>query len=125
MEDNEINQEVAQLLLEATRARIRTASNGREALDAVRKQTPDLILMDLQMPVMDGFEATRCLRQSGYRGKIIALSAAVMEDERRRAKEAGVDAHLGKPIDSAQIYEALQYLFIPSPAASDPGLTGS
>ena len=120
VEDNEINQEVAQLLLEATRARIRSASNGREALDAVRKQAPDLILMDLQMPVMDGFEATRRLRQSGYRGTIIALSAAVMEDERRRAKEAGVDAHLGKPIDSAQIHEALSNHLSRPLAAPDP-----
>ncbi len=119
VEDNQINQEVAQLLLEATGAGIRTASNGREALDAVRKQTPDLILMDLQMPVMDGFEATRQLRQSGYRGKIIALSAAIMEDERRRATEAGVDAHLGKPIDSAQIYEALSNHLSAPQAAPD------
>ncbi|MFN2327895.1 MAG: response regulator, partial [Chromatocurvus sp.] len=120
VEDNDINQEVAQLLLEATGASVRTASNGREALETVSKQTPDLILMDLQMPVMDGFEATRCLRQSGYSGKIIALSAAVMEDDRRRAKEAGVDAHLGKPIDSAQVYESLcEYLSRP-PTAPDP-----
>ncbi|WP_200193124.1 PAS domain S-box protein [Halorhodospira abdelmalekii] len=107
VEDNAINQEVAQLLLEQTGATLRLAANGVEAIEAVRAESPGLILMDLQMPVMDGFEATRTLRAEGYGGPIIALSAAVMDDDRRRAFEAGVDAHLGKPIESEELYATL------------------
>ena len=108
VEDNAINQEVAQLLLEPTGARVRLTENGAEAVEAVSDQAPDLILMDLQMPVMDGFEATRTLREQGYTGPVIALSAAVMDDDRAQAHEAGMVAHLGKPIDSEQLYGQLR-----------------
>ena len=115
VEDNEINQEVARLLLEQTGAHVRLAENGAEAVEAVQVEAPDLILMDLQMPVMDGFEATRVLRQGGFSSPIIALSAAVMDADRQRAREAGVDAHLGKPIDSEKLYALLrQSLGIPA-----------
>jgi CheY-like chemotaxis protein len=107
VEDNEVNQEVATLLLERTGARVVTAENGGEALEQVRSEAPDLILMDLQMPVMDGFEATRTLRDEGFNGPIIALSAAVMDDDREHARAAGVDGHLGKPIESEDLYTAL------------------
>lgn len=126
VEDNEINQEVARLLLEVTGAKVRLANNGAEALDAVRGRAPDLILMDLQMPVMDGFEATRQLRKAGYARPIVALSAAVMDDDRERSRAAGMDAHLGKPIDSEEIYAMLEEHLggsapagPPSPDASD------
>ncbi|TVR72321.1 MAG: PAS domain S-box protein [Spirochaetaceae bacterium] len=118
VEDNEINREVAQLLLKKTGARIRTAENGVEALEAVRAESPDLILMDLQMPVMDGFEATRVLREEGYTGPIIALSAAVMDNDRREARQAGMDAHIGKPIESEQLYATLvEHLHPTAPSA--------
>ncbi|MBK1733759.1 hypothetical protein CKO15_00365 [Halorhodospira abdelmalekii] len=107
VEDNEINQEVAIQLLESTGATVETAENGAEAVKAVHAEAPDLILMDLQMPVMDGFEATRVLREGGYERPILALSAAVMEEDRRRAAAAGADGHLGKPIDSSDLYAAL------------------
>ncbi len=107
VEDNEINLLVATQLLEKTGARVQTAENGAEAVEMVRAEAPDLILMDLQMPVMDGFEATRALRAEGYVGPIIALSAAAMDDDRRRAREAGIDDHLAKPIESEDLYTAL------------------
>ncbi|MFO8155987.1 MAG: response regulator, partial [Thiohalospira sp.] len=107
VEDNAINQEVATQLLEKTGAVLRTAENGREAVEAVRAEAPDLVLMDLQMPVMDGFEATRMLREEGFNGPVIALSAAVMDADRQRSHEAGVDGHLGKPIESGELYAAL------------------
>ncbi|MCA1753910.1 MAG: response regulator [Spirochaeta sp.] len=107
VEDNETNREVAGLLIEKTGARIRTAENGVEALESVSEESPDLILMDLQMPVMDGFEATRQLRKEGYTGPVIALSAAVMDDDRKEAAEAGMTAHIGKPIESEQLYATL------------------
>ncbi len=107
VEDNEINQEVATQLLEKTGASVRSVENGAEAIEAVRSDVPHLVLMDLQMPVMDGFEATRKLRAEGYDGPIVALSAAVMDADRQRAREAGVDGHLGKPIESESLYVAL------------------
>ena len=107
VEDNETNREVAQLLLEKTGAEISVVKNGAEALDAVASDSPDLIFMDLQMPVMDGFESMRALRDRGYTGPTIALSAAVMDDDRRRANEAGMDDHLAKPIESEQLYALL------------------
>ncbi|MFO7831154.1 MAG: PAS domain S-box protein [Desulfuromonadaceae bacterium] len=107
VEDNEINQEVALRMLEKTGAQIDLAINGAEAIEKVGDKAPDLILMDLQMPVMDGYEATRTLRLDGYAGPIIALSAAVMEADRKRASEAGVDNHLGKPIEAKVLYSML------------------
>ncbi|GAB6090746.1 PAS domain-containing hybrid sensor histidine kinase/response regulator [Spirochaeta dissipatitropha] len=107
VEDNETNRELAWFLLNRTGARIRTAENGAEAIEAVREESPDLILMDLQMPIMDGFEASRTLRSQGYTGPIIALSAAVMENDRRKADEAGMNTHIGKPIESDQLYATL------------------
>jgi len=107
VEDNETNQEVASLLLEKTGATVRLAENGARALEAVAAGAPDLILMDLQMPEMDGFEATQRLRETGYAGPVIALTAAVMDDDRQRAREAGMDDHLGKPIESERLYSLL------------------
>ncbi|TVP78295.1 PAS domain S-box protein [Thioalkalivibrio sp.] len=107
VEDNETNQEVATLLLEKTGATVRLAENGARAVDAVAERVPDLILMDLQMPVMDGFEATRRLREQGYTGPVIALTAAMMDNDRQRAREAGMDDHLGKPIEFERLYSVL------------------
>ncbi len=107
VEDNEINQDVALLMLKKTGAQVKLAENGFQAVKAVNDNAPDLVLMDLQMPIMDGYEATRQLRENGYHGPIIALSAAVMDDDRKKSAQAGVDAHLGKPIDSVLLYDML------------------
>ena len=107
VEDNVINQEVAKHFLAKTGARVLTAENGAEAVAMVRAEAPDLILMDLQMPVMDGFEATRTLRAEGYIGPIVALTAAVMDADRQRAQEAGITGYLNKPIDSKELYATL------------------
>nr|WP_275951854.1 PAS domain S-box protein [Halorhodospira halochloris] len=107
VEDNEINQEVATELLEKTGATVETAENGAVAVEAIRANPPDLVLMDLQMPVMDGYEAMRVLREEGYDRPILALSAAVMDEDRQRAAQAGADGHLGKPIESPDLYAAL------------------
>ncbi|MCG5539339.1 PAS domain-containing protein [Halorhodospira sp. 9622] len=107
VEDNEINREVATELLEKTGATVETAENGTVAVETVRANPPDLVLMDLQMPVMDGYEAMRVLREEGYDRPILALSAAVMDEDRQRAAQAGADGHLGKPIESPDLYAAL------------------
>jgi signal transduction histidine kinase/DNA-binding NarL/FixJ family response regulator len=107
VEDNLLNQEVAKRILEKTGAQVTLAGHGAEAVDLVQARRFDLVLMDLQMPVMDGFEATRRIRASFPELPVIALSAAVMEADRERARVAGVNGHLAKPIDSRLLFETL------------------
>lgn len=102
VEDNEVNRMVARRMLERLGLSVRVAGDGREALALLARETVDCVLMDMQMPVMDGLEATREIRRrEGARGlrpvPIIALTANAMGDERRRCLEAGMDAHLAKP----------------------------
>ncbi|MBN2885325.1 MAG: response regulator, partial [Chromatiaceae bacterium] len=108
VEDNALNQEVARAMLNRTGLDVILAGNGQEALDILAERSVDLVLMDLQMPVMDGFEAPRRLRARLPELPIIALSAAVMEADRARAREAGASDHLAKPIDTQAIYAALE-----------------
>jgi signal transduction histidine kinase/CheY-like chemotaxis protein/HPt (histidine-containing phosphotransfer) domain-containing protein len=109
VEDNEINQEVAIGLLEPTGARLLLASNGREALETVAAQPVDLVLMDMQMPIMDGWEATRRLREDlGRRDlPIIAMTANAMAGDRARCLAAGMNEHVSKPIDTYLLFEVL------------------
>jgi two-component system sensor histidine kinase/response regulator len=97
------------------------ANNGAEALERILATDFDAVLMDCQMPVMDGFTATQRIRdaearQGSRRLPIIALTANVMSEDRERCIAAGMDAHLGKPIEPAQVIEALSR-FLKSPAA--------
>ncbi|MFO8031871.1 MAG: response regulator, partial [Desulfohalobiaceae bacterium] len=94
-------------MLEKTGATVTLANNGAEAVQMVAAGSFDLVLMDLQMPVMDGFEATRKILEEYPEVPVIALSAAVMEADQRQAREAGMKAHLAKPIDSAELYRTL------------------
>lgn len=99
-EDNQVNQRVAKLILSQMGFSATIVSNGAEAVEAARGEKFDVILMDVQMPVMDGIEATRCIRAQVENPEdpwIIALTAAVMEDDRQRAREAGMNAFLSKP----------------------------
>jgi PAS domain S-box-containing protein len=111
-EDGPDNQRLISLVLKKAGASVTIAQNGREAVDRVlasradrsrpgNEATPpfDLILMDIQMPEMDGYEATRRLRQEGYTGPIIALSAHATTHAAHRCLDAGCNAYLGKPID--------------------------
>lgn len=107
VEDNAMNQEVTHRMLQPTGVDVTSAENGAEALETARRWSPDLILMDLQMPVMDGFECTTKLRARGFDGPIIALTAAVMAADRERAQAAGIDEHLSKPIERRHLYELL------------------
>ncbi|MDC0660934.1 hybrid sensor histidine kinase/response regulator [Marinobacter sp. SS21] len=101
VEDNELNQEVALSLLAKLGLSADTASNGREALELIEQETYDLVLMDLHMPDMDGYDATRALRVRYGTDElpVIAMSAAVMEEDVRQAREAGMNDHIAKPID--------------------------
>ncbi|MFO8042735.1 MAG: response regulator [Alkalispirochaeta sp.] len=107
VEDHKINQEVIRRFLEKTGAALTMATNGIEAIEAAENQSVDLILMDLQMPVLDGFEATQRLRERGWDGPIIALSAAVMAEDKTRAEAAGMNAHLSKPVNREELYRVL------------------
>ena len=109
VEDNKVNQLVAMGLLEDYKVDIDIANNGQEAVDMASAEIYDVILMDLQMPVMDGFEATKIIRTyTDYTSTpIFALSAAVMQEDKKLTKEAGMDEHLAKPIDKEVLIETL------------------
>ena len=98
-------------ILESIGLEVGVANNGQEAVDQLNSNQFDLVLMDMQMPVMDGIEATRMLREQGYTLPIIALTANVMEKHRNAFDEAGCDGFLGKPIDKNELRNLLgQYL---------------
>jgi two-component system, sensor histidine kinase and response regulator len=109
VEDNEINQEVAIGQLEDAEVFVDLAENGEVALGLIRDNDYDVVLMDMQMPVMDGIEATRIIR-SEPRFKslpIIAMTANAMESDRELCLEAGMDDHIAKPIDPDQLFGVL------------------
>jgi two-component system, sensor histidine kinase and response regulator len=110
-EDNLVNQRLATRLLEKRGHRVSLAGNGREALSALEKQSYDLVLMDIQMPEMDGLEATAMLRQ-GEKGSerhqpVIALTAHAMKGDQERCLDAGMDGYLTKPIRPQELDEIL------------------
>ncbi len=110
-EDNVINQKVALMLLRRLGYRAEVVANGREVLEAMRRRTYDVILMDVQMPEMDGLETTRRLRElagNGPRPRIIAMTANVMEGDRELCLAAGMDDYLGKPLRIGEIMAALR-----------------
>jgi len=111
-EDDKVNQRLVVRLLEKRGHRVTVASNGREALDAVGKQEFDLVLMDVQMPEMDGFEATAAIRSlennTGTHLPIIAMTAHAMAGDRERCSVAGMDGYLAKPIRAKELFEAVE-----------------
>ncbi|MBI1317608.1 MAG: PAS domain S-box protein [Candidatus Hydrogenedens sp.] len=109
VEDNEINQQVAQELLVGAGAEVTLASNGAEGAEAALRGGFDLVLMDCQMPVMDGFDATRAIRKTidSEALPIIAMTANAMAGDRDRCIEAGMDDHIPKPIDPNQLYQTI------------------
>jgi CheY-like chemotaxis protein len=109
-EDNAVNQKLALRLLAQMGYRADVAANGLEAIQALERQPYDVILMDVQMPEMDGLEASRriCARwPRGERPRIIAMTANVMQGDREMCLEAGMDDYLGKPIRVAELVSAL------------------
>jgi CheY-like chemotaxis protein len=102
VEDNEVNRYLVRFVLEKGGFQVITAGNGREAIDQARIHRPDLILMDIQMPVMDGYEATAHLKADAALQAIpvVALTAYAMPHERDQAIAAGCAGHIEKPIDT-------------------------
>ena len=99
VEDNELNYEIAKTVLEEAGFRVDGASNGKEAVDKASDNTYDVILMDIQMPIMDGYEATKELRGLGNRTPIIAMTANAFSEDKKKAKDVGMDGYIAKPID--------------------------
>jgi len=108
-EDNTVNQQLALLLLESMGYRADVAANGLEAVDAVDRLPYDLVLMDVQMPEMDGLEATRRIRASGpsTQPRIVAMTANAMQGDREACLAAGMDDYLAKPIRTEELAAAL------------------
>ncbi|MEA3290031.1 MAG: response regulator [Campylobacterota bacterium] len=109
VEDNLINQEIVLGLLENSGINIDIASNGKEAVELFEKNKElyDLILMDIQMPVMDGYEATKIIREQDSDIPIIALTANAMKEDVEKTRSVGMDHHLNKPIVVEKLYETL------------------
>ena len=108
VEDSVDNQALMRAYLKNSGARLQVARDGEEAVSMAFASEHDVILMDIQMPKMDGLEATRRLRCQGYRGPILALSAHALAEERIRSIEAGCQAHLTKPIGRRALIESVQ-----------------
>jgi hypothetical protein len=99
-DDNPINALIARRALETAGFSVTAASTGREALDVIDQISPHLVLMDLRMPIMDGFEAMKRLRAAGSTVPVIAISAEMNPDIERRAIAAGADGVAAKPLDA-------------------------
>ena len=99
VEDNELNFEIAKTVLEEAGFKVDGASNGKEAVDKARYNAYDIILMDIQMPIMDGYEATKELRRLGNKTPIIAMTANAFSEDRKKAEDVGMDGYIAKPID--------------------------
>jgi len=105
VEDNAINQKVLGKLLERRGLQVEVAGDGREGQDmAERAEAPyDLILMDMHMPVQDGYTTTRMLKENGHPEPVVALTASAMAEDRRRCLDAGCDDYLSKPVDTVAL----------------------
>jgi signal transduction histidine kinase/CheY-like chemotaxis protein len=110
-EDSLVNQQVALGLLRRKGHEVMVANNGKEAVAALERQSFDVVLMDVQMPEMDGFEATRVIRnkerQTGKHTPIIAMTASAMKGDRERCLDAGMDSYVAKPVEPQQLFQTL------------------
>jgi CheY-like chemotaxis protein len=109
VDDTELNRKVVKTVLQANGFDVLEAEDGEEAFAAATELLPDLILMDVQLPKIDGYEVTRRLRnqESTQQIPIIALTAHAMQGESERAKEAGCDGYLSKPINTRTLVDEL------------------
>jgi PAS domain S-box-containing protein len=111
-EDNVVNQRIAQALLTKRGHAVTVVNTGREAVDAMERESFDVVLMDVQMPEMDGFEATAAIRarerEDGTRVRIVAMTAHAMHGDRERCLAAGMDDYLSKPIDPQTLFDLVE-----------------
>ncbi|WAS99155.1 ATP-binding protein [Nannocystis punicea] len=125
-DDNRINRTVVLALLERAGHTVFPVENGLAAIAAVEAQSPDIIFMDCQMPIMDGYEATTRLREAGCTAPIIALTANARADDRDRCLAAGMTDYLTKPIRPEDLHLALhRHALSPTPPASDSAVSAA
>lgn len=115
VDDDILNQRMMQLLLRREGHLVDLVSNGLEAFEAIKLQKYDVVFMDLQMPVMDGVEASRCIRQwenGGQHTFIVALTASYLPEKGQLLFEAGIDNYISKPFEMEQVQRLLKYGFL-------------
>ena len=111
VEDNEINREVAQEILQEAGMAVTIANNGLEAVDKVKTGTYDIVLMDIQMPVMDGYDATREIRKNPVFAElpVIAMTANALLSDQKKCIQAGMNDHVAKPIDTNHLFQKIAH----------------
>ncbi|MBK6965631.1 MAG: response regulator [Bacteroidales bacterium] len=114
VEDDPINMKFLTVLLLSTGANLLYASNGKEALEILEQTEVDLVLIDMQMPVMDGYEATRIIKKKYPRLPVIAQTAHAMKDDKANCMAAGCDDYLAKPIDKNKLCLKIERLIFPA-----------
>lgn len=107
VEDNPVNQQLMKVILSRMGHEVTLAENGQQAVEAAEKTAFDIILMDIQMPVMNGLEATRALRQKGIKTPVIAVTANALKGDRDLCIQAGCDDYLSKPVDKDRLEELI------------------
>ena len=105
--------------------RLGVAKSGTKALEYMGKQIPDLVLLDVMMPDMDGYETIKIMRERGYVLPVVALTAHAMQSDKQRCLDAGMDAYLSKPFKQALLFDTIhsllpEYYRVPEAQAGDP-----
>ncbi len=128
-EDNAVNRMLAVRLIEKRGHGVTVANNGREALEALQKDHFDVVLMDVQMPEVDGFEATALIRArehgTGRHVAIVAMTAYAMKGDRERCLAAQMDGYVAKPIKAEELFKEIEQVLCPAPSPPAPTLTPS
>ncbi|NQT16066.1 MAG: response regulator, partial [Planctomycetes bacterium] len=121
-EDNAVNQRLAVAILRKRDYEVEVVDNGKEAVEAWQRGVYDLVLMDVQMPVMSGFEATAAIRAAeeprGTHTPIVAMTAHAMKGDRQRCLDAGMDGYVAKPIDVTELFRTIESCTTPSPGVT-------
>ncbi|WP_394241557.1 ATP-binding protein [Vibrio astriarenae] len=118
VEDNDLNQDLAVALLEKANLHVTVLDNGQKAVERLAEQSFDVVLMDLQMPVMGGFEATKLIRENGYEKPILAMTANIMQESKQQASDAGMNGFIEKPIVVEQLMGELSRHITPTASTS-------
>ncbi len=127
-EDNPVNQKLAAALLKRAGYLVDPVEDGRKAVEALKRTSYDLVLMDVQMPEMNGFEATRAIREMGGKARgtpVIAMTAHAMKGDRQRCLDAGMDDYVSKPIDPQKLLGAIEKYIKPYPPEKPASPQGS